>query len=65
VNRRRDEDEQGLHGEAVNARVNEQVREARDEVFRAYVRAREQGHRLADEADGDDPPYPLGPTAQI
>jgi hypothetical protein len=53
VGRRRDEDEQAQGGEAASARVEDELREARDEVFRAYVRAREQAHRLGER---DAPP---------
>jgi hypothetical protein len=60
VSRRPDDDEQALHGDAVTARVNQQVRDARHEVFRAYRRAREQARRLADGDDGA-PPAAGGP----
>jgi hypothetical protein len=51
VARRRDEDQEQTHRGA--AGVGEQVREARSEVFRAYVRAREQASLLPDEADSE------------
>jgi hypothetical protein len=51
VARRRDQDQQQAEGGA--ARLGEQVREARNEVFRAYVRAREQASLLPDDADSD------------
>jgi len=62
VVQRRDDDEQEPCGDAVNARVVEQVRDARNEVFRAYVRARDRARGLADGEDavGDGPDLPGG-----
>jgi hypothetical protein len=56
VGRRRDEDDRARGGEAASARVEEELREARDGVFRAYVRAREQARRLGEWDDGPSRP---------
>jgi hypothetical protein len=59
VARRHDQDEQTLRGAAASARVEDELREARDEVFRAYVRAREQARRLGeDPGSGGRPQHP-------
>jgi hypothetical protein len=41
--------------EAVGARMGEELRTARAEVFRAYLRARDKARALDDEDDGDAP----------
>jgi hypothetical protein len=59
VGRRHDQDDQTRRGAAASARVEDELREARDEVFRAYVRAREQALRLGeDPGSGGRPQHP-------
>jgi hypothetical protein len=52
--RRHDTNDQddGRQPKAVPVIVEEQVESARAEVFRAYVRSREQARRLAEEGPG-------------
>jgi F0F1-type ATP synthase membrane subunit b/b' len=44
-----DEQRRGEQAEAAQALVGEQLRSARAEVFRAYLRARERARTLAEE----------------
>jgi hypothetical protein len=55
-------EDDGLGAGAVSAIVEAQVESARERVFRAYVRARDQAQRLA-LAELDDAPAPgRGPS---
>ena len=48
-------DDDPQRGEAASANVEDQLREARSEVFRAYVRVQQQTAGLADD-DDEEPP---------